>query len=146
MTEPFYVSLARYTSQKIQPNKYTLLEFPDTSKDEYSMAGKDRRLIYPATDGIACLEVNVIWEAPSTTYPVTKFRYAFSRDPLKLDDRTGYSHVAPVKGTNCFDSTHWITINLEKFSSLGVWVAQDSKAPLNVTHAQFKLVLFPTGG
>lgn len=143
MAEPLYVSLARYTNQKIQPNEYTLLEFPDTSLDALGMASEDRKLILPATNGIACLEMNVIWEAPSKDYPVTKFRYAFSRDPLGLDDRTGYSHVAPVKGVNCFASTHWITINLGKFTSLGVWVAQGSAAPLNVTHAQFKLVLFP---
>lgn len=149
MTQPLYVSLARYTAQEIQPNKYTLLEFPDTSKDASGlgkMAGEDRRLIYPATSGIACLEMNVIWEAPSAAYPVTKFRYVFSRNPLGLDNRTGYNHVAPVKGTNCFTSTHWISVDLTKFTSLGVWVQQDSAAPLNVTHAQFKLVLFPTGG
>lgn len=146
MTQPLYVSLARYTAQEIQPNKYTLLEFPDTSKDAARMAGEDRRLIRPAVNGLACLEMNVIWEAPSKDYPVTKFRYVFSRDPFGLDDRTGYSHVAPVKGVNCFASTHWITIDLEKFTSLGVWVQQGSAVPLNVTHAQFKLVLFPTGG
>ncbi len=149
MTSPFYVSLARYTSQEIKPNRYTLLEFPDILKDASGlgeMAGEDRRLIYPATNGLACLEMNVIWEAPSAAYPVTKFRYAFSRDPLGLDDRTGYNHVAPVKGTNCFTSTHWISINLTKFSSIGVLVQQDSAAPLNVTHAQFKLALFPAGG
>lgn len=141
MTSPFYVSLARYTAQEIQPNKYTLLEFPDTSKDVYRMAGDDRKLIYPVADGVACLEMNVIWEAPSADYPVAKFRYVFSRDPYGLDNRTGYSHVAPVKGTNCFNSTHWITVDPRV--PLGVRVQQDSKAPLNVTHAQFKLVIFP---
>lgn len=145
MTQPLYVSLARYTAQEIQPNKYTLLEFPDTSTDKYSMAGEDRKLIFPAFDGLACLEMNVIWEAPSAAYPVTKFRYVFSRDPFGLDNRTGYNHVAPVKGTNCFTSTHWISVDLAKFTSLGVWVQQDSAAPLNVTHAQFKLALFPAG-
>lgn len=138
MTNPLYVSLARYEDQLIPPGRYTLLEFPSTSEDVYAMAGGDRRLIYPASGGLACLELNVIWD---DSYPAEEFRDVFSRDPLGVDDRTGYDHRAPTKGVNCFTKTHWIIV--DPLVPLGVYVSQDSGYPLNVTHAQFKLTIFP---
>lgn len=142
MTSPLYVSLARYENQKIPTDSYTLLTFPATSSDDYVMAGRDRSIIVPEFEGLACLEMNVIWEPAPRGWPVGgKLQYVFTREPHGKDDRTGYNHVAPVLGVNCFTSTHWLKVYPDV--PLGVLVAQRSGYPLNVTHAQFKMTLFP---
>ncbi len=139
MTSPLYVSLARYEEQEIPTGKYTLVTFPDTSEDVWHMAGDLREVIFPAVEGLGCLEMNVIWEP--VKLPVGKFQYTFSRDPHGKDDRTGYNHVAPVDGVNCVTRTHWLKVN--PHVPLGLWVAQRTGGPLNITHAQLKLVIFP---
>lgn len=140
MAEPLYASLARYEEQKIPTGKYTPVTFPDTSEDDHGMAGEKRDVIFPAASGLGCLELNVIWEP--VKLPVGKFQYAFSRDPRGKDDRTGYNHVAPVDGVNCVTRTHWLKVH--PHAPLGLWVAQRTGGPLNITHAQLKLVIFPS--
>lgn len=140
MTGPLYVSLARYENQRIPSGRYTLLSFPSTSRDAYSMAGGERDVILPHAEGLACLELNVIWD---DVYQPEEFRDVFVRDPRGRDDRTGYDHRSATKGVNCFTKTHWLEVHPSV--PLGVYVSQDSGYPLNVTHAQFKMTLFPKG-
>lgn len=131
-------SLIAKTSQVIQPNRYTLLEFPfgkleSMDRENMHPASKHRGLIYPAHSAWGYLHAMIFWERGASEY-----RDRFVRDPLsKRADSTNSEHRPASHGNQCFAKSWAMFVHPDV--PLGLMVAHNASKPLKVTLAEFKL-------
>lgn len=126
--------------QIIPPGPYSTIQFgADENFDPWDMhkPDSDGGLIWPAINGIGCLEANIIW-VPGD---YTELRDVFVRDPFGTPDETAYDHRPATKGEQAFTKTHWLVVRTDV--PLALQVGHDATGDARVRMAQFKLTIFP---
>ena len=97
-------------------------------------------LIWPVRDGWGHLYAMIHWDAGC----YSELRDQYVRDPLGLTrdpaNTTATDHRAPTPGANCFTKSHGIFVH--PGVPLAVRVAQNSGGDVNLTLAEFKLLIF----
>lgn len=153
-------SLKRDFSQLIQPGStYQIVRFPFGAAeptDEFGMhqiqqpdgyvidAGNwdsdDRSgLIWPSVDGWGTLQALIQWAVPSDA---SEYRDQFVRDPLEIyspADTTATDHRPPTPGGQFWTKVWGIAVHPDV--PLALRVTHNASAPLDLTLAEFKLVI-----
>lgn len=149
-----YIPDTEAERQMIEPGGYHVVRLPyhvDEFSDAHNMhdrrhpdayvvqdwAQDDRSgLIWPAVDGLGCVEANLHWEAGD----YTELRDRFVRDPFGAPDSTATDHRPPSPGMQCFTKGHWIKVS--RFTPLSLMVSHNDTVARGLIMAQFKLTIF----
>jgi hypothetical protein len=155
-------SLITSGPQPIKPKTYTIVRFPfgtAESTDTLNMHAASRGgtygslaaanwkaedragLIFPSRSGWAQLTAMIQWDAGDSGQ--REYRDQFVRDPLGYTsdpvNTTATEHRPPSLGMQCFAKSWTIAVNPD--TPLALRVYHDGTQPLNVSLAEFKLII-----
>lgn len=114
-----------------QPDSYVV---QDWRTDERS------GLLWPATDGVACVELNVHLEAGGYREIRDRFvRWVPKTGGGWTEDPTATDHRPPSDGLQCFTKQHWLLVN--RRTPICIRIAHDDTVPRRLVMVQFKMLI-----